>query len=67
MIHVTGSSILLPTVQNNINSYLSSHFELDQSAHRAVSVYSLDQSGITVQCLKHTHRPYGTGGDSTGD
>lgn len=45
-------------------AYLSSHFELDQSADGAVSVYSLHQGWVTVQCLKHTHWPYRTGRDS---
>lgn len=33
--------------------YLSSHFELDDSAHGAVGIDSLDESRVAVQSLKH--------------
>lgn len=40
-------------------TYLSSHFELQQSADGAVSIYSLLQDRVTIKSLKFTDRPWG--------
>lgn len=55
---VSDQECVMQTQRRAHTKYLSSHFELDDSANGAVSVYRADQSGITVQGLEHACRPW---------
>lgn len=55
---MSGQKRVMQTQRHAHTKYLSSNFELNNSANGAVSVYRPDQGGITVQGLEHTCRPW---------